>query len=72
MEEDGSDLEELGEDGLDVEEGHRPRRYWTLDDRARMKSQNMKNTHLPYRNCCRHCIKGRGTELPHRKSKNDR
>jgi hypothetical protein len=25
-------------------------------------------THLPYRNWCRHCVKGRGKEAPHRKT----
>jgi hypothetical protein len=26
-------------------------------------------THLPYRNWCRHCVFGRGKEMPHRRSK---
>ena len=29
-------------------------------------------THLPFRNWCRHCARGRGTELPHRKSPGER
>ena len=28
-------------------------------------------THLPYRNWCRHCVKGRGKEMSHTKSKNE-
>jgi len=28
-------------------------------------------THLPFRNWCRHCVKGRGVETPHRKSERD-
>jgi hypothetical protein len=29
--------------------------------------QNHNLTHLPYRSWCRHCVKGRGKELPHRR-----
>ena len=25
-------------------------------------------THLPFRNWCRHCMRGRGKEMPHKKS----
>ena len=28
-------------------------------------------THLPYRNWCRHCVRGRGKELPHTKNKDE-
>ena len=30
-----------------------------------------RKTHLPYRNWCRHCARGRGTEMPHLKSKDE-
>ena len=29
-------------------------------------------THLPFRNWCRHCMKGRGKEMPHRKGAADK
>ena len=32
---------------------------------AEVEEHNL--THLPYRSWCRHCVRGRGKEMPHRK-----
>ena len=29
-------------------------------------------THLPFRNWCRHCVRGRGTEMPHQRVTGER
>jgi hypothetical protein len=68
---DGSDLDaERDEDGLGVEEGSR-RTQKMMDPRKPSPEEVAEHemTHLPYRNWCRHCIKGRGREMPHKKSK---
>ena len=36
-----------------------------LPSRAEVEEHEL--THLPYRNWCRHCVKGRGKEAPHKK-----
>ena len=36
-----------------------------LPTKAEVEEHNL--THLPFRNWCRHCIRGRGKEMPHRK-----
>ena len=52
---------------LDVEEhGRREVARMTdpkLPSKAEVEAHNL--THLPYRSWCRHCVKGRGKELPH-------
>ena len=40
-----------------------------LPTRAEVEEHNL--THLPFRNWCRHCIRGRGKEMPHRKATED-
>ena len=34
-------------------------------------AEHMK-THLPFRNCCRHCVRGRGTEMQHQRVTGER
>ena len=38
----------------------------TMPSRAEVETHNL--THLPYRSWCRHCVRGRGKELPHTKA----
>ena len=50
------------------EEVHKPRRIPTpiLPSRDEVDEHNV--THVPYRNWCPHCIRGRGRDLDHRRS----
>ena len=40
-----------------------------LPSREEVEEHNL--THLPYRNWCRHCVRGRGKEMPHKKAEDD-
>ena len=40
-----------------------------LPSKAEVEYHNL--SHLPYRSCCKHCVRGRGKELPHTKSKRE-
>ena len=40
-----------------------------LPPRAEVEAHNL--THLPYRSWCKHCVRGRGKELPHEKAKRE-
>jgi hypothetical protein len=68
---DGSDLDgELDEEGLGPEGGSR--RTQKMTEPHRPSSEEVAEhemTHLPYRNWCRHCVIGRGLEMPHVRSK---
>ena len=41
----------------------------TLPSVAEVEEHNV--THLPFRNWCRHCIRGRGKEMPHKKGRQE-
>jgi hypothetical protein len=62
-----------GEDELDDEHGESGRRMTTKVTDPRLPSisevEEHCKTHLPYRNWCRHCVLGRGKEIPHKKSR---
>ena len=49
------------------EEGRKPQKMQNplKPTEAEVKEHNL--THLPYRSWCRHCVRGRGKEMPHRK-----
>ena len=40
-----------------------------LPSKAEVEAHNL--THLPYRNWCKHCVRGRGKDLPHERAKRD-
>ena len=40
-----------------------------MPSRAKVEAHNL--THLPYRSWCKHCVKGRGKELPHQRAKRE-
>ena len=66
--EDGEPMPE--EEDVGGEAGQR--RTKKLGDPVRPKDEEVKEhelTHLPFRNWCRHCVRGRGKEMPHEKSK---
>ena len=65
--------EEINQDAMEDEEyGQRvPRKAADprLPTQAEIESHRL--THLPFRNWCSHCIKGRGREAPHRRIESD-
>ena len=38
---------------------------------SREEGEEHSTRHLPYRNLCRHCVRGRGREAPHTRGKED-
>lgn len=67
-----------GEGGLEMEEddeldkgARRPQRMQDPKMPSRMEVEDHCKTHLPYRNWCRHCVRGKGTEAAHRKGKEE-
>ena len=70
--EEGGEVEEDAEGGSGGEAGERkaqkiqdPRK----PSEAEVSEHNL--THLPYRSWCRHCVRGRGKELPHRRLRDE-
>ena len=64
----GGEMEAAGEEEDGEEQGKRsvlemmdPK----LPSRAEIEEHEL--THLPYRSGCKHCIRGRGKEAPHKK-----
>ena len=56
--------------GEDVQQGER--KPVKMNDPVEPSAEERKEheiTHLPYRNWCRHCVRGRGKEAPHEKKK---
>lgn len=65
-----SDGEAAGEEEEDAEAGVRKTKK--LGDPVKPKAEEVlehEHTHLPFRSWCRHCVKGRGKEMPHTKTK---
>jgi hypothetical protein len=69
--EDGETEEaEKMEDPDESEAGQRKTKK--LGDPVRPKDDEVlehEHTHLPFRSWCRHCVRGRGKEMPHKKTK---
>ena len=64
--EDGGEDEEGGESGeRDVKKLNSP----SKPSAEEVERHNL--THLPYRNWCRHCVRGRGKEAPHQATKGE-
>jgi hypothetical protein len=62
---------ELDVDGEDLEAG--ARQTAKMADPCRPGTEEVnehEKTHLPYRSWCRHCVLGRGREMPHQKTRN--
>ena len=64
--------EDGGEDemGIEIEDAMGERKTKKLQDpklpsRSEIDEHNL--THLPFRSWCRHCVRGRGKEMPHRR-----
>ena len=71
QEEAEEEQEEKEETEEDEEEGEKPK---TVNVRKRpTQKQRMEHeaTHIPYQSWCRHCVRGRGRNRPHRKKKRE-
>ena len=74
----GGDLEAVSDDECgvcgeayedDVEHGKRETlRVQDPKEPSAEERENHMKTHLPYRSWCRHCVRGRGKQFPHRRS----
>ena len=67
------DVEENGEDPEGSEE-YGERTVKKMNDPSRPSQADVDThnlTHQPYRSWCRHCVRGRGKELPHVKGKDE-
>ena len=49
----------------------RPQRMQDPKMPRRMEVEDHGKSHLPYRNWCRHCVRGKGTEAAHRKGREE-
>ena len=59
----GGEQEEVAEESEEEEgEVRRPRKVLDPKDPSEEKRKEHELTHLPFRNWCRHCIRGRGEE----------
>ena len=58
------------ESGSDEEESGRRSMIKMNDPKmpSKLEKEEHEKTHLPYRSWCRHCVRGRGKELPHKKT----
>jgi hypothetical protein len=57
---------EEGEEEEDAQRGmRRPQKMIDPKLPSRAEVDEHEKTHLPFRNWCRHCIRGRGKEAPH-------
>ena len=66
--------EEIEEEEEEEDEEHGQRKTKRLLDPRLPSSEEVRQhnlTHLPYRNWCPHCVRGRGKEMDHKKKKND-
>ena len=70
---DGKDEEDAEEEKEDAAENGMRRCVKMQDPKLPSKAEVEEHelTHLPYRSWCRHCVRGRGKELPHKKSLED-
>ena len=49
------------------EEGRKPQKMQNPLKPTEAEVEELNLTLLPYRSWCRHCVRGRGKEMPHRK-----
>ena len=72
--EDGRQEESIGEEreAMGPESGERkPERMADPRLPGKAEVEEHRKMHLPYRSWCKHCVRGRGTEEPHRKQKGE-
>ena len=72
VDEDGDEVVDLGDEDMDGEAGKRVVRKLLdpiLPSQAEVREHEL--THLPYRNWCPHCIKGKGKEMGHHRKSRD-
>ena len=65
----GAGGEEAAEESIEGEAGERQTKKMQdpkMPSKTEIEEHNL--THLPFRNWCRHCVRGRGKEMPHRKA----
>ena len=65
----GTGGEEAAEEIIEGEAGERKTKKMQdpkMPSKTEIEEHNL--THLPFRNWCRHCVRGRGKEMPHRKA----
>ena len=72
-------VDDDGDDGIEEEEvdgaqsGERkPRKIADPIMPSESEVAEHMKTHLPFRNWCRHCVRGRGTEMPHQRVTGER
>ena len=71
----GEEGDHEGEGDGKIEEQQGERKTMKVLDPVESTEQEVAEhslTHLPFRNWCRHCARGRGVEMPHRKSTGER
>lgn len=69
-----AEIDGIDSDGSDAEEQKGERKpIFVRAPREPSKEERDEHclTHLPYRSWCRHCVRGRGREWPHRKVEED-
>ena len=68
----GGDAAEKSGEEMEPEAGaRRPEKMTDPRMPSRAEVEEHRKTHLPFRNWCKHCVRGRGVEEPHRRQKEE-
>ena len=65
----GQEASGAGGEGEEGEEGHKPKYRIVSDKPSQQEVDEHMITHVPFRDWCPHCVRGKSKSTPHRKRK---